>query len=272
MNNKDELLETAASSVTSVAPTASARVRLSPIDARGVVIEDGFLADRQRLNREVTLLHGAEQLEQAGTLENFRIAAGRASGERKGMVFSDSDVYKWLEAAAWELERKPSAELQRVAEETIALVAAAQEADGYINTWCQVKDPSWRWTDLAMGHELYCAGHLFQAGVAFARATGDTRLLTVSCNFADLIEQLFDEGPQTGTDGHPEVSSHWSSCFAKRVEVAICAWPIRWCRAAGMGSSRTEPSTLTTTRIRNRCVTQAHWSGMPCARCTSPPG
>jgi DUF1680 family protein len=205
MNNKDELLEAAVSSVTSVAPTATARVRLSPIDARGVTIEDGFLAERQRLNREVTLLHGAEQLEQAGTLENFRIAAGRASGERKGMVFSDSDVYKWLEAAAWELERKPSAELRHAAEEMIGLIAAAQEADGYINTWCQINDPAWRWTDLAMGHELYCAGHLFQAAVAYARATADTRLLTVACNFADLVEQLFDDGPQTGTDGHPEV-------------------------------------------------------------------
>lgn len=205
MNNKDELLEAAISSVTSVAPTASARVRLRPIDARGVVIDDGLLAERQRLNREVTLLHGAEQLELAGTLENFRIAAGRSTGERRGMVFSDSDVYKWLEAVSWELERSPSVELSELADEMIELVTAAQETDGYINSWCQVRDPSWRWTDLEMGHELYCAGHLFQAGVAYARATGDVRLLTVACNFADLIEEVFGEGPQTGTDGHPEV-------------------------------------------------------------------
>lgn len=205
MNNKDELLEVGTGSVTSVAPTASARVRLRPIDARGVVIEDGFLAERQRVNREVTLMHGFEQLERAGTLENFRIAAGRSSGERSGMVFSDSDVYKWLEAVAWELQREPSPELGALAEQTIELVAAAQEADGYINTWCQVKDPSWRWTDLQMGHELYCAGHLFQAAVAYARAMGDGRLLTVACDFADLIAHVFDDGAQTGTDGHPEV-------------------------------------------------------------------
>ncbi|HEX3617361.1 MAG TPA: beta-L-arabinofuranosidase domain-containing protein [Solirubrobacteraceae bacterium] len=206
MNHKDELLEAASSAVTSVAPTAAARVRLRPIDARGVVIDDGFLAARQHLNREVTLLHGAEQLRKKGTLENFRIAAGRASGERRGMVFSDSDVYKWLEAAAWELEREPSPRLRELADEMIELVEAAQQEDGYINTWCQVKDPSWRWTDLEMGHELYCAGHLFQAAVAYARATGDTRLLTVACNFADLIDQVFQDGPQAGkTDGHPEV-------------------------------------------------------------------
>ena len=157
------------------------------------------------MNREVTLLRGAEELERAGTLDNLRIAAGRASGERRGMVFSDSDVYKWLEALAWELGREPSAELERLARETTELVAAAQEPDGYLNSWCQVLDPAWRWTDLEMGHELYCAGHLFQAGVASARATGDTTLLTVACRFADLIDEVFGEDTDTRTDGHPEV-------------------------------------------------------------------
>src|SRR5215831_6396170 len=195
MKNEDEMLEPVPSIVTSVAPTASARVRLRPVDSRGVVIRDGLLADRQRVNREVTLLRGAEELERAGTLENLRIAAGRATGERRGMVFSDSDVYKWLEALAWEIGREPSAELERFARETTELVAAAQEPDGYLNSFCQVLDPAWRWTDLEMGHELYCAGHLFQAGVASARATGDTALLTVACRFADLIDEVFgDEG------------------------------------------------------------------------------
>ena len=113
------------------------------------------------------------------------------------MVFSDSDVYKWLEAIAWELGREPSAELERLARETIELVAAAQEPDGYLNSWCQVVDPAWRWTDLEMGHELYCAGHLIQAGVAFARTTGDTTLLTVARRFADLIDEVFGGGTET---------------------------------------------------------------------------
>ena len=190
---------------TSVAPTASAHVRLRPIDARGVVIRDGLLADRQRVNREVTLLHGAEELERAGTLDNLRIAAGRATGERRGMVFSDSDVYKWLEALAWELGRAPSGELERLARDTTELVAAAQEPDGYLNSWCQVVDPSWRFTDLEMGHELYCAGHLFQAGVASARAVGDATLLGVARRFADLIDRVFRTDGDERTDGHPEV-------------------------------------------------------------------
>ena len=205
MNNKDELLEATSSIVTSVAPTASARVRLRPIDARGAVIRGGLLANRQQVNRDVTLLRGAEELERAGTLDNFRIAAGFTSGERRGMVFSDSDVYKWLEAIAWELDREPSPELERLARETTELVAAAQMPDGYLNSWSQVVDPEWRWTELGTGHELYCAGHLIQAGVASARGTGDTTLLMVACRFADLIDQVFTDGPETGTDGHPEI-------------------------------------------------------------------
>ena len=189
----------------SVVPTASARVRLRPIDGRGVVIRDGLLADRQRVNREVTLLHGAEELERAGTLDNLRIAAGLMSGERRGMVFSDSDVYKWLEALAWEMAREPSPELERLARETIDLVSAAQEPDGYLNSWCQVVDPAWRWTDLKMGHELYCAGHLIQAGVAFARAMGDTSLLTVGRRFADLIDESLGSDARLDTDGHPGI-------------------------------------------------------------------
>ncbi len=204
MKNKDEI-EPATNMPTAVAPTASARVRLRPLDPTGVVIQDGLLAERQRVNREITLLRGAEELERAGTLENLRIAAGRAHGSRRGMVFSDSDVYKWLEAVAWEIGREPSTELERLAHETVELVAAAQEPDGYLNSWCQIVDPAWRWTDLEMGHELYCAGHLIQAGVAFARTTGDVSLLHVARRFADLIVDVFGSDDHAGTDGHPEI-------------------------------------------------------------------
>ncbi len=188
-----------------MAPTASARVRLRPLDPAGVQILGGLLGDRQRVNRDVTLFRGAEELERAGTLENLRLAAGRATGSRQGMVFSDSDVYKWLEAIAWELGREPSPELEALARQTIELVAAAQEPDGYLNSYGQVVDPSWRFTDLEMGHELYCAGHLLQAGVAFVRATGDVSLLTVARRFADLIDEVFGDGRRAETDGHPEV-------------------------------------------------------------------
>jgi DUF1680 family protein len=178
-------------------------MRLRPIDGRGVVIRDGLLANRQRVNREITLLRGAEELERAGTLENLRIAAGRSRGERRGMVFSDSDVYKWLEALAWETQRQPDGELERLASETTELVAAAQQPDGYLNSYWQL-DGRERWSDLEMGHELYCAGHLIQAGVAAARA-GSPRLLGVARGFADLLVDVFGSDTDPRTDGHPEV-------------------------------------------------------------------
>jgi uncharacterized protein len=190
-----------------IVPTAQARIRHWPIDASGVRLVGGLLGERQRTNRDVTLRCGHEELERAGTLDNFRIAAGRAEGTRRGMVFSDSDVYKWLEALAWELGREPSAELEQLTAETVELVAAAQEPDGYLNTYGQLAGADWRWSDLTMGHELYCGGHLMQAGIALSRATGDDTLLGVATRFADLVDDEFRGGAQHGTDGHPEVEA-----------------------------------------------------------------
>jgi hypothetical protein len=128
--------------VTSAAPTAAARVRLRPVDARGVAIRDGLLADRQRVNREVTLLRGAEELERAGTLDNLRIAAGRGSGERRGMVFSDSDVYKWLKALAWERGRPGT---RRISEQLVpgerSLLALDRPGDGPRTLLRRASDP-----------------------------------------------------------------------------------------------------------------------------------
>jgi len=196
-------VDSAQGSASCVAPTASARVRLRPLDPAGVRIVDGLLADRQRVNREVTLFCGAEELERAGTLENLRIAAGRSTAERRGMVFSDSDVSKWLEALAWETQREPDAELARLASETTELVAAAQRPDGYLNSYWEL-DGRTRWSDLEMGHELYCAGHLIQAGIAAARA-GSPRLLEIARGVADLLVDVFGSDADRRTDGHPEV-------------------------------------------------------------------
>jgi DUF1680 family protein len=186
-----------------VVPTASARVRLRPLDPDGVRILGGLLGDRQRVNREVTIPHGTEELERAGTFENLRVAAGRSQGTHRGMVFSDSDVYKWLEALAWETQRQPSPELERLAAETVEVVAAAQQPDGYVNSYWQLEGRE-RWSNLEMGHELYCAGHLIQAGVAAAR-TGSPRLLGVARRVGDLLVDVFGSDSDPRTDGHPEI-------------------------------------------------------------------
>lgn len=180
-------------------------VQLQTLPLGALRFKPGFWADIQAVNRRVSLRHGYQMLEKAGNLRNFRLAAGLTQGSYRGRLFLDSDVYKWLEAVAWELANGPDTELQSMADEVIALIAAVQRPDGYLNTYYQVVEPDARWTNLDHGHELYCAGHLFQAGVAFFRATGDRQLLDVSCRYADYICSVFGPGKRAGTCGHPEI-------------------------------------------------------------------
>src|SRR5687767_8445295 len=125
-----------------------------------VKFTSGFWAERQAVNHNVSLKHGYNMLNKAGNLHNLKMAAGLESGTYRGMNFSDETVYKWLEGLGWELGRAPNNELQALADEVISLVAAAQEPDGYLNSYYQVVEPKQKWSDLDFGHELYCAGHL----------------------------------------------------------------------------------------------------------------
>src|SRR5689334_2828022 len=149
-----------------VAPTAEATCRLRPVPLGAVTITGGLWAARRAVNGEVAVPNGAKRLESAGNLENLRVAAGAASGAARGPVFMDSDVYKWLEAAAWEYAREPSQQLLDTQREITAVVAAAQQPDGYLDSVVQLRNGGQRYQDLVMGHEHYCAGHLFQAAVA----------------------------------------------------------------------------------------------------------
>jgi len=188
-----------------VAVAGSPHARLRTLKLGDVEITGGLWADRQRLNRETLIPGAVEHLEAAGNFENLRAAAGLESSPFRGPVFMDSDVYKWLEAIGWELSRAPSDELVDMADRAITLVADAQQDDGYLNTYYQVADPGERWSNLANDHELYCAGHLIQAGIAQVRGGGDDRLLTVARRFADLIHDVFPGSGRPGTPGHPEV-------------------------------------------------------------------
>ena len=180
-----------------------ARWQVLPLES--VSLGSGFWYEWQNTNRKVTLAHGYRMLEEAGNLDNFRIAAGKKEGEFRGRLFNDSDVYKWLEAMGFELHVRPDAGLRRQADEVIDLVASAQQSDGYLNTFYQITEPYSYWNDLDFGHELYCAGHLFQAAVAYTRATQATKLLEVAARFADLLCATFGPGKRQGTSGHPEV-------------------------------------------------------------------
>jgi DUF1680 family protein len=145
------------------------------------------------------------QLEASGVLDNFRRAAGTIEAPFRGPFFADSDAYKWLEAASWELANGGDDEIQRHVDDVIATVAAAQEPDGYLDTYFTFEHADERWTDLIVKHELYCAGHLFQAAVAHFRATGRRSLLDVAVRFADNIDSVFGPDGRPGACGHPEV-------------------------------------------------------------------
>ena len=198
--------------VAPVVPTAGSRGRLRPIGASGIRLTGGFWADRLATNRERTIPHGFEQLGRAGTLNNLRLAAGvtgtyRAIGMESGLVFPflDSDVYKWLEAAAWELGRQTDPALTAMADEAIGVVTRAQRPDGYLNSYVQVVRPGTEYQDLAWGHELYCLGHLIQAAIAWQRALGDERLLGVAVRAANSAERALETGASPYLEGHPQV-------------------------------------------------------------------
>ncbi len=148
-----------------------------------------------------------EDGEKSWCIRNLRIAAGLEQGEHNGFVFQDSDLAKWLEAVAYQLCLKPNPELEALADSAIDLVEKAQMEDGYVNTYYQLTDISKRWTNLRDNHELYTAGHMMEAAVAYWQATGKDRLLKVMQRMADHIMNVIgpEEGKLHGVPGHEEI-------------------------------------------------------------------
>lgn len=152
----------------------------------------------------------AEGAEKSHVAANFINAAKALKGEDigdgfYGMVFQDSDAYKWIEAAAYILANQPDSELQKQADELIELIAAAQDENGYLNTYFTIKDREKRWTNLLEGHELYCSGHMIEAACAYFEATGKRRLLEVAEKNAEYIYDKFVTQKTQGVPGHPEI-------------------------------------------------------------------
>ena len=150
-----------------------------------------------------------EGVETSHCIENFKIAAGEKQGEFQGAVFQDTDVAKWLEAVGFALSYERDGELERLADETIDLIGRAQQPDGYLNTYFTIKEPDRRWCNLMEGHELYTAGHMIEAAVAYYEATGKKKFLDIVSRFADLICETFgkEEGQLHGYPGHQDRKS-----------------------------------------------------------------
>ncbi len=192
--------------VAPVSPRSAGALR--PVSLTDYRITGGFWANVQDLNREAIIPHCDSSLERVGWVENFRAAArGTLAQERTGRLFTDSEIYKTMEAMAWENARQPDPGLaDRLAEYT-ALLARVQHEDGYLNTFYGYDGGPGRYTDLEWGHELYCAGHLLQAAVAALRTDGPADLAGIACRLADHVCDRFGEGGDPGLCGHPEIET-----------------------------------------------------------------
>ncbi|MCX8053587.1 MAG: glycoside hydrolase family 127 protein, partial [Armatimonadetes bacterium] len=190
---------------TQSAVIASQKTKLRPVPIDAVRMRDGFWKIKMDLNHNHGLPVLLKHLEEHGVLDNFMLVSGRKRVERRGPYFSDSDLFKWMEGAAWDLasydDPRARAELERVIDE----VVAAQQPDGYLNTFFQGDIAGQRFRNLDHEHELYCAGHLFQAAVAHYRATGSDKLLSAATRYADYLVSIFGPGKRESADGHPEV-------------------------------------------------------------------
>ncbi len=186
----------------------SPHARLRSLPLTDVRLSDGLWEPRRRVNHKVTLPSQYDLLQNTGRLDNFRRASGKIEAPFQGIYFNDSDVYKWLEAASWELASNPDRELEELVDTAVTEIEAAQQPDGYLNTYFMFDKAPERWTNLRDMHELYCAGHLIQAAVAHHCATCNERLLEVARKFADHICEVFgpeESGKKEGVGGHEEI-------------------------------------------------------------------
>lgn len=172
-------------------------------------VTDPFWVEWQRKLVLVTLDQQLEQLEITNRLQNFERAANMEKGGFEGYRFNDSDVYKWLEAASYAmlcLKKYPgSPRWPNALDSIIESLTDAQMEDGYLNTYFQLGNIEQRWKNLNAMHEMYCGGHLIEAGVAHFECTGKSTLLNVAIKWAEHLRSIFGPQGRPGTDGHPEV-------------------------------------------------------------------
>lgn len=177
----------------------------NPVNFSQVKITDDFWLPRLKTHAAVTLPACIYQCEhETQRIKNFAIAAGMEEGEFKGLVYDDSDLYKMLEGASYSLMNNPNPLLESKLDSIIAKIAGAQMPDGYLMTYFQLGNIDDRWTNMDK-HEMYCCGHLIEAGIAFFNATGKRSLLDVAIKYADHIDRTFGEGKRDWVPGHQEI-------------------------------------------------------------------
>ena len=181
---------------------------------RGAAIGPGFWSSfRDTVAREGipyqwrALNDAVEDAEPSYCMRNFRVAAGKEEGSFGGFVFQDSDLAKWLEGVAYSLRWHPDPDLEALADGAIQAIADAQQPDGYLDTYYIINGLDRRWTNLKDNHELYVAGHMIEAAVAYYRATGKRALMDVALKLVDHIDSVIgpEPGKLHGYPGHPVI-------------------------------------------------------------------
>ena len=187
---------------------------LKPIPLKNIRIHDAFFSGRIETARRVAIPYMLDALNdripgvpRSGCIANFEIAAGRKEGSFTGFVFQDSDLWKWIEGAAYSLAGHPDPELEKEIDRAIELAGEAQLPDGYLDTYYIINGIEKRFTNLKDNHEMYVAGHMFEAACAYYEVTGKRALLEIACRFADCIDAHFgpEEGKRRGYPGHEEI-------------------------------------------------------------------
>jgi len=192
---------------------------LQPVDIRQVHQTDNFWLPVIRKVQERTIAFALDKCSEEGRMDNFLMAGGQMQGETRGaMPFDDTDVYKIIEGASNSLISAPDPVLENLLDSLIAIVATGQEPDGYLTTWRTInpaKPPApWvevkkgeRWESLGASHELYNAGHLYEAAYTHFKATGKRNFLDIALKNADLLVATFGPGKREAVPGHQIVES-----------------------------------------------------------------
>ena len=193
---------------------------IRPVDFTRVQVTDTFWAPKMETNRTATIPFAMKLNEETGRVDNFRKAAKLMKGAFQGKRYNDSDVYKVMEGAAYSLLLHPDPGLRKQLDDLVGIIAAAQEPDGYLFTTRTIdpKNPApgagkERWSDLRQSHELYCAGHMYEAAVAHFLATGSRSFLDVALKNADLLVRTFGPGKRRGFPGHQEIEIGLSKLY-----------------------------------------------------------
>src|SRR5882724_9393538 len=180
--------------MTALAQTAiGTPARHRPVPFTAVQFSDHLWAPRQRVVRERTVPFLYQQMEKIGTIEALEVTKPpgalafpyRKNNTSTSVMYWDSDIAKWIETASYTLATHADPALDALIDDVVARIAAAQEPNGYFNSFFQRREPAKKWTNLRDWHELYCAGHMIEAAVAHNRATGKKNLLNIVCRQVD---------------------------------------------------------------------------------------